>query len=394
MSKKSLLMIPGPIEVSPAVLEAFQSPPPSHLAPDFIEKFGHAIEMMREIWCASPESQPFVLAGSGTIAMDMAVCNVMEPGQRALVINTGYFSDRMAEMLRRRGVQLVEVGARPGAVPSVAGIEQALDARECDAIFATHVDTSTGVRVDAEAIAKIARERDILSVFDGVCATAGEAFEMAEWGADVYLTASQKAVGVPPGLALMVASPRAMEAREKLSTPPPMSIDWQEWLPIMTAYEERRGSYFSTPATNLVEALHASLAEISAYEYKGKEGISARVAAHKAVADGMRAAWKSLGLEMFPESPEVTANTLSAVMYPDDVDSGVLASIKERDVIVAGGLYPGRKQDYFRVGHMGHVVTEPERIEQTVRAIAEALVEHGHDADVEAAVAAAGEYLS
>jgi alanine-glyoxylate transaminase/serine-glyoxylate transaminase/serine-pyruvate transaminase len=389
MSTKDLLMIPGPIEVSPVVLDAFQSPPPSHVAPDFIEKFGRALEMMRQVWRSSADSQPFVIAGSGTIAMEMAVCNILEPGQRALVVNTGYFSDRMAEMLRRRGVQVTEVGAAPGSVPSLEGIEQALDARETHALFATHVDTSTGVRVDAEAIAQIASSRGILSVFDGVCATAAERFEMNDWGADIYLTASQKAVGVPPGLALMVASPRAIEARAALSVPPPMSIDFEQWSPIMKAYEERRGSYFSTPATNLVEALHASLAEILAYEFRGKTGVDARMAIHQRSADAMRAAWTSLGLELFPKSPELAANTLSAIMYPEGVDSGIIAGIKERGVIVAGGLYPGRKQDYFRVGHMGHVVTLPEELIKTVRAVGEALVEAGHEADVDEAVGTA-----
>jgi alanine-glyoxylate transaminase/serine-glyoxylate transaminase/serine-pyruvate transaminase len=393
MPNKNLLMIPGPIEVSPTVLEAFETPPPSHLAADFIENFGRSIEMMRQVWCAGPDSQPFVIAGSGTIAMEMAVCNLLEPGQRALVVNTGYFSDRMAEMLRRRGVQLTEVGARPGQVPSVDGLKQALEARPVDAIFATHVDTSTGVRIDAETICELARQYDVLSVFDGVCATAAEAFQMSEWGADVYLTASQKAVGVPPGLALMVASPRAMEARAALSEPPPMSLDWREWLPIMNAYEERRGSYFSTPATNLVNALEASLAEILAYEYRGERGISARVNAHQVAADAMRAAWTTLGLQLFPATDDLAANTLSAIMYPEGVDASTLADIKKRGVIVAGGLYPGRKQDYFRVGHMGHVITLPEELLKTVRAVAEALVDHGHDADVDAAVEAAAALL-
>jgi alanine-glyoxylate transaminase/serine-glyoxylate transaminase/serine-pyruvate transaminase len=393
MSNKNLLMIPGPIEVSPVVLEAFQNPPPSHVAPDFIEKFGRALEMMRQVWRSGPDSQPFVIAGSGTIAMEMAVCNVLEPGQRALVVNTGYFSDRMAEMLRRRGVQITEVGAAAGSVPSIEGLEQALEARETHAVFATHVDTSTGVRVDAKAIADLARAHDVLSIFDGVCATAAESFEMSDWGADIYLTASQKAVGVPPGLALMVASRRALDARAELSVPPPMSIDFEQWLPIMQAYEARRGSYFSTPATNLVEALHASLDEILGYNYRDLDGVDARMAIHQRSADAMRAAWKSLGLEVFPATPELCANTLSAVMYPDGVDSSVIADIKERGVIVAGGLYPGRKQDYFRVGHMGHVVTLPNELLKTVRAVGEALVEHGHQADVDAAVATAQEHL-
>lgn len=393
MSDKPVLMIPGPIEVSPAVLDAFETPPPSHLAPDFIEHFGAALAMMRRVWCASEQSQPFVIAGSGTIAMEMAVVNTVEPGDQVLVVNTGYFSDRMAEMLTRRGAQVTEVGAKPGEVPPIDQVEAALEGADFDALFATHVDTSTGVRIDARALAELADARGILSVFDGVCATAGEAFEMDAWGADVYLTASQKAVGVPPGLALMVASPRALEARAAMEVAPPMSIDAHEWRPIMRAYEERRGSYFSTPATNLVEALHASLSEILAYETGEKSGIQARLAAHQRAADAMRAAWTTLGLELFPARPEIAANTLSAILYPDGVDKSLVASIKKRGVVVAGGLYPGRQLDYFRVGHMGHVVTQPDVLLRTVEAVGEALVEHGHQADPAAAVRAAGEVL-
>ena len=98
---KPLLMIPGPIEVSPAVLEAFSTPPPGHLAPGVIEAFGASLAMMRRVWMADEHSQPFVVAGGGTVAMDMAAANLIEAGEHAVVVNTGYFSDRIAEMLRR-----------------------------------------------------------------------------------------------------------------------------------------------------------------------------------------------------------------------------------------------------------------------------------------------------
>lgn len=393
MPSDNLLMIPGPIEISEPVLAAFCTPPPSHLAPGFIERFGKALTMMRSVWQSGPDSQPFVIAASGTIAMEMAVCNVLEPGQRALVVNTGYFSDRMAEMLKRRGIAVTEVGAPAGDAPSSAEVEQALEAADVDALFATHVDTSTGVRVDAEALAKVADERGVLSVFDGVCATAAEDFQMYAWGADIYLTASQKAIGAPAGLALMVASPRAIKAREALSTPPPMSIDWHEWLPIMEAYEASRGSYFSTPATNLVEALYASIQEILAHDDGQGSGIRARLAAHGRAADAMRAAWTTLGLELFAARPELAANALSAILYPDGVDASVLGAIKDRGVVVAGGLYPGRKSDYFRVGHMGHVITQPKSLLHTVAAVGEALAEHGHSCDPKEAVDAAAAVL-
>jgi alanine-glyoxylate transaminase/serine-glyoxylate transaminase/serine-pyruvate transaminase len=385
-------MIPGPIEVSPSILEAFAGPPPSHVSPDLIEAFGEAVGMMRQVWRAAPDSQPFVLAGSGTLAMEMAATNVCAPGDRALVVNSGYFSDRMTTMLRRRGVTVDQVEAEVGDTPSLEDVEAALKSKAFDALFATHVDTSTGVRVDARGLAQLAGEHGALSVFDGVCATAAEQFEMAEWGADVYLTASQKAVGLPAGLALLVASKRALEARKRQKDPPPMSMDFEEWLPIMTAYEERRPSYFATPATNLIQALRVGLSEILASSHGDASGMPARFAIHEASASAMRAAWKSLGLRLLPDEA-IAANTLSAIRYPEGVDASLLAAIAERGVIVAGGLHPSCKGEYFRVGHMGYSATRPEDLLRTVDAVAGALADCGHAADAKAAQEAAASLL-
>lgn len=385
-----LLMIPGPIEISDAVIEAGSGAPPSHVSPPILEAMGAAVEAMRHVWCAGPTAQPFVVAGSGTIAMEMAVCNVLEPGDRALVVNTGYFSDRIAEMARRRGVEVVEVGAALGDAPALDAVGAALDDVKPKALLATHVDTSTGVRVDARGLAELARERGALSVFDGVCATAAERFEMAAWGADVYLTASQKAIGLPAGLALLVASERAQAARAAMKAAPPMSIDFAQWEPIMKAYEQRRPSYFSTPATTLVRALAVGLAEILGTS--GADGGMERCFdRHQRAADGFRAAWRAMGLDLVPVREELAANTLSAIRFPAGVGPSLVGAIKARGVIVAGGLHPAMKTEYFRVGHMGHVLTRPDELVRTVRAVAGALADVGYaGADADVAVTASG----
>lgn len=376
MSSRPLLMIPGPIEISPAVQAAFSVAPPGHLSAAVIEAFGRSIELMRELWQAAPSSQPFVVAGSGTLAMDMAVQNVVEPGERVVVVDTGYFSARMAEMLRRRGADVAVVAAPPGDAPALADVEAQMP---CKALFSTHVDTSTGVRVDAHALAALARRHGALSVFDGVCAAAAERFEMAAWDVDVYLTASQKAIGLPPGLALCVASERALAARDALRTPPMLSVDFHAWRPVMQAYEARKPSYFATPATNLILALAVALAE---------HDIAERVEAHQRTGEAMRAAWRALGLSLLPVRPELCANTMSAVCYPAGLDSALIGRIKARGVIVAGGLYPGLQATYFRVGHMGYATTRSEMIERTVQAIEDALIDAGHACDRGAGVAA------
>ena len=383
-------MIPGPVEVSPAVRDRFAEPPPGHLAPRFIEAFGASIERMRQVWAAAPSDQPFVVTGGGTLAMDMAAANLIEPGDRVLVVSTGYFSERLAEMLRRRGAAVVTVDATVGDAPALETVVTAADTGgpPPKALFATHVDTSTGVRLDPQPLVALARERGWLSVFDGVCATAGERFEMGAWGADVYLTASQKAVGLPAGLALLVAGPRALEARERRETaPPPMVLDWREWLPVMRAYEERRPAYFSTPATNLVLALEVGLTEILA------DGLPLRIALHERCGRAMRAAWRALGLQPVPVHPGLAANTMSALMFPAGVDASLIGRVLERGVVVAGGLHRAIRERYFRVGHMGYAVTRPEMLERTVRAVAEALGAGGRRVDTTGAVAAAAAVL-
>jgi len=386
-TQRRLLMIPGPIEVSPAVRDAFAVPPPGHLSPEVIEAFGASLEMMRRVWLAAPSSQPFAVAGSGTTAMEMAVANLIEPGDAAIVVNTGYFSDRMVEMLRRAGAEVVDLTAVPGEVPNVSRAAGAFDdfaraGKKVKALFATHVDTSTGALCDPRPLALLARERGALSVFDGVCATAAERFEMEAWDSDVYLSASQKAIGLPSGLALLVASARALATRDARKAPPPLASDWHAWHPIMQAYEARKPAYFATPPTNLILALSVGLREIL------EDGMEARFALHERGARALRVAWSSLGLRPVPAREQNAAHTLSALHFPSGVDATLVARVAERGVYVAGGLHPAIRGAYFRVGHMGYALTRADFLMRCVEAVAGALASFGNDVDGEAAVSA------
>lgn len=365
------MMIPGPIEFEPEVMIAVGAPTTSHVAPDFIESFGHALEMMREVWLA-PSGQPFIMAGSGTLAMDMAGANLVEQGDRALVISTGYFGDRYAELLRRYGAEVTVLRAPVGETVALQAVEAELKRTRYRLMTFTHVDTSTAVRVDPEPLGALGEKYGVITVLDGVCSVAGEVIRQDEWGIDVVLTASQKAVGVPPGLALLVVSPRAMEAWQKRKSPVGSYYsDWNHWLPVMKAYEERRPAYFGTPAVNLVSGLEVSLRLIL------KEGIEARFRRHSERGAAFREAMREMGLRMIPVSEEVCANTLSAPYYPEGVRGGdFMKAIASSDVILAGGLLPGIKDTYFRVGHMGSV-TEGD-ILATVAAVRSALSACGY----------------
>ena len=386
MKDRKLLMIPGPIEFTPKVLRAMGMATTSHQAPSFVAAFGQALERMREVFLC-PNGQPFIVTGSGTLAMDMAAANLVEPGDRALVVDTGYFSERFAAILARYGAEVTQVPAPAvGDTPALEAVEGALRETPCKLMTITHVDTSTAVLADVRQLAALGRDHGALVIVDGVCATAGEEMRQEEWGIDVALTASQKAIGVPPGLALLVAGPRAMETFRARRTPVPnYYADWTEWLPIMESYQARQPKYFATPAVNLIWALNESLGQVLA------EGLEARFARHRLLSQAFQSAMEALGLAQVPVRPEVAAHTLSAIYYPEGVDAKVLGAISEAGVILAGGLHPAIRARYFRVGHMGAVNAAD--ILATVGAVEVGLAKAGYSFETGAGLRAAQEMI-
>ncbi|MBA6154296.1 alanine--glyoxylate aminotransferase family protein [Gelidibacter gilvus] len=350
MKSRKLLMIPGPIEFENDVLQSMAIPTPSHVDPDFISVFSNCLELFKDV-CQSPSGQAFIVAGTGTLAMDMAAANLIESGDKALVVSTGYFGLRFAEILKRYGADIDLLETEVGDIVSMERIEQQLQAKTYKLLAFTHVDTSTAVLNDAKQIGALGKKHGVLTVLDGVCSVAGEDIKQDEWGIDVVLTASQKAVGVPPGLALLVASQKAMQAFEQRKSPVAnYYADWANWLPIMKAYENKQASYFGTPPVNLIIALEKSLKAIV------KEGIDKRVERHQRAGKAMRAALKAIGLEVLSKSDDIASNTLSAPYYPSQIDpSAFLQGINQEGIILAGGLLPDLKSKYFRIGHMGSV---------------------------------------
>jgi len=370
-----LLMIPGPTEFHSDVLAAMAHKGMSHVSPHFIACFSEAIKQTREVYLA-PDGQPIILSGSGTLGWDLITCNLVQPGEVVLVVNTGYFGDRWGECLQMYGAKVHHINAAPGDRPSVDQIVQAVRAHQSEVkmITFTHVDTSTGVRMNIKECAQAVRKivPDILIAVDGVCALAGEELRMTEWDIDAYLTGSQKAIGVPAGLSITVFRPRAMRRFESLTSNANFSrnyyVNLQRWLPVMKAYEEKQPSYFATPAVNLVYALNVGYKILLA-----NGGMEKRFQEHKNVATQFRQALRQLGYEFVPKEEDYAAYTMSAIKYPQ-FKSGkgpadFLQACIDNGAIFAGGLHKDIKSEYFRVGHMGVSSRTPEHIHQTVRAI-------------------------
>jgi alanine-glyoxylate transaminase/serine-glyoxylate transaminase/serine-pyruvate transaminase len=371
MKNRKLLMIPGPIEFDPQVLAAMAEPTTSHVAPNFIETFGQALERMRGVFL-SEDGQPFILAGSGTLAMDTTAANLVEPGEAVLLLVTGYFSDRFQTILERYGARVTRVEAPVGGRPALDEVEQALKGGSYKLLVTTHVDTSTSVITDVQGLASLSRKYGTLLIVDGVCSVAGEKLRMTEWGVDLALTASQKAIGVPPGLALLVAGPRALQAFARRKSPVfNYYADWNNWLPVMEAYQARKPAYFATPAVNLVNALNVSLGQILA------EGMETRFVRNQKIGQACKAGLAALGLGQIPLKPEYAAHTLSAPRYPQAVDGAkLLAAVNRLGVILAGGLHPACRAEYFRIGHMGACTLGD--LLATVGAVEQGLVECGY----------------
>lgn len=385
MDERRLLMIPGPIELEPDVLRALGHKTSSHVDPGFIEVFGRTLERVRTVFGANA-AQPFVLSGSGTLGMEVAAASLVEPGDPALVVETGYFGARMSSLLERLGASVTPLRAEPGRAPELSAIEAQLAARPFRIVTVTHVDTSTGVRAPVREIAALARAHGALCVVDGVCSVGAEALEHDAWGIDCTLTASQKALGAPPGLAVLCFSARALERmrtrRVKVAS---LYLDALEWLPIMQAYEARKPAYFATPAVNLVTALDASLAHLCA------EGMPARVARHGKMAGAIRAGLHALGLSILAEEA-LASSSITAIFYPEGAGPSLVAEIAAEGVTVAGGLLPELRAKYFRVGHMGAISASD--VLATLGAIERGLRRVGAKVELGAGLAAAQRALA
>lgn len=383
--ERKLLMIPGPISFDPEVLRAQARPSLSHVEADFGAIFGRALRSLHQVFMCE-KGQPFVLAGSGTLAMELAAANFVERGQRAVVVDTGWFSQRYADILKRYTDDVELVSGEVGAVPSLDKVEAALKARPAQMLTITHVDTSTGVIAPVKELAALARKHGALSVVDGICATAACEFRQDAWQVDICFTASQKAIGVPAGLGLTMLSEEAMQRFQQRQTPVPnYYCDINNWLPVMQAYEQDKVAYFATPAVNLIYALDVSLKQILA------EGMEPRFQRHARLGNAFQEGMRGLGLELLAK-PGLEAPTISAMYYPEGVDASLVGKVAANGVTIAGGVMPGLAPKYFRVGHMG--ACTPSDIVATIGAIERGLLECGAKVQLGAGLAAAQQILS
>lgn len=229
------LLIPGPIEFDDAVLQSMSHYSESHVGPAFVATFGETLSMLRKLFQTTNEkSQPFVISGSGTLGWDLVAANLVEPGDEVLVLHTGYFADSFADCFEVYKAKPTQLKAPIGDRPQLDEIEKVLKEKKYRAITVTHVDTSTGVLSEIKALSELVHRvsPDTLVVVDAVCSVGSEEIQFDNWNLDVVLTASQKGIGCPAGLSIMMVSDRAIERFKARKTPPGSYFaSFKNWLP-------------------------------------------------------------------------------------------------------------------------------------------------------------------
>lgn len=344
-SGRHFLQLPGPTNTPERVLRAMSKPTIDHRGPEFQELTHRVLEGLRRVF--KTEHTVVVYPASGSGAWEATLANTLSPGDRVLAFDQGFFAGKWAAIAERFGL---EVDLRPWDLRRGLTAEAVTDALAADAagdvkaVMVVHNETSTGVTTDIEAIGRAMKEsgHPAMLFVDAVSSLAATDLRHDEWSLDVTLTGSQKGLMLPPGLAMVAVSPRALEASRDARLP----VSYWSWADHI---ERNADGFFPyTPATHLLYGLDEALSML------GDEGLDAVFARHALFGRTTRAAVDGWGLEDFAASEEESSAAATAVLVPEGHDADALRSlILERfDMSLGTGLgaVEGR---VFRIGHLG-----------------------------------------
>ncbi|MGB8181634.1 MAG: aminotransferase class V-fold PLP-dependent enzyme [Stellaceae bacterium] len=342
------LFIPGPTNLPFRVRQAMDVPLEDHRAPDFPAFTLPLFQDLKKVF-KTEKGQVFVFPSSGTGGWESAISNTLSPGDGVLVAVFGQFSHLWADMCRRHGLAVDVIETEWGEGAPAEEYQRRLEAdkaHKIKAVLVCHNETATGVTSDVAAVRKAldAAKHPALLFVDGVSSIASIDFRMDEWGADVVVSGSQKGFMLPPGLAIVGVSQKALEANKKAQLPR-CFFDYADMI------KTNKDGYFPyTPATTLLRGLRASLDMLFA---EGLENVFAR---HHRLAEAVRRGVTAWGLTLCAKEPKWYSDTVSAVCVPKSFNSDdvIKAAYHRYQVSLGTGLskVAGR---VFRIGHLGHV---------------------------------------
>ena len=334
-----ILLGPGPSLTSPRVMRAMAAPTISALDPLMIALLDDVRARLTRLFRAPKGSFAFAVSGTGTSGMETVVANLVREGTRALVVVTGYFGDRLAQMCERYGASVKRLPVEWGRACDPDALGRALDAAPADVVAMVHAETSTGVLNPIEQLAAIAREHDAIVLVDAVTSFGGHELDVGAWGVDACYSCTQKCLSAPSGLAPVVFGPRALERRVKCRS---FYFDLQ----LLEDYWLER-KYHHTMSSVLVYALAEALAIVE------EEGLDARWARHERNHRALLEGLGVLGLSVLPPQGE-RLWTLNAVRVPPGADEAAVRRhlLEEFNIEIGTGLGPLAGK-IWRVGLMG-----------------------------------------
>lgn len=339
--RKKYLLAPGPTPVPPEILLAMAHPIIHHRAPEFAELMGKVRENLK--WLFQTRQEVMTLASTGTGGMESAVSNFVSPGDRVLVINGGKFGERWLKLCQVYGAKVEEIKVEWGYSVDPNRVAEALKKDpSIRAVYVQASESSTGVAHNVKALGEIVKPLEgTLLVVDAVSAMGVFDLQMDEWGLDVVVTGSQKALMLPPGLAFVGVSEKGWRAAEKAK-----NAKFYFNLKKERDSQSKNQTAF-TAAVSLIVGLHEVLTRLRA------EGLPAIFARHQLLAKATRQAMLAAGLTLFPkESP---SDALTAVNAPEGVDGqAVYKTLREKYQITAAGGQDHLKGKIFRIAHMGY----------------------------------------
>jgi aspartate aminotransferase-like enzyme len=340
---KNLLFIPGPVTVAEPVLAATAQPMIDHRGPEFKALLRSISARMRPIF-GTQTADVLVLGSSGTGGLEAAVGNLFGPGDRVLACPIGVFGQRLIALARTFGCEVEILDAPWGGATDANALRARLNAlgERFDGVLLTHNETSTGAQNDMAALADAVRGHGAYTVVDSVSGLAASDFRMDDWGFDVVVAASQKALAAPPGLAMVAVAPRAWERIDANAGAQRFYFDLRKAREFATI-----GETPWTPPVSVVFGLDAALDE---FERIGASAVHERLARY---ARAVRVAAHALGLELFSQEG-AHSPTVVAIRLPAGIDGDVIRkSLRESRGVVVGGGQKELKGKIIRIGTMG-----------------------------------------
>ncbi len=375
---ETLLMIPGPTMVSPRVLKAMSKSIVNHRSAVFGEILNDTNDMMSEVF--QTENKSYLITGSGTAAMEAALGNVIEKGDKILNIVGGKFGERFMQITETHQGNPVELEVEWGHAVNPDDVRYILEEEEdIKAVTIVHNETSTGVANPIEEVGKILKDYDALYVVDTVSSLGGADVQVDNYGIDMCVTGSQKCLAAPPGMAAITLNDDAWDIVDKTES--------KSYYLDMKSYRKSGDKKVPetpyTPSVSLMYAMNEALNVIM------EEGLEARIKRHEQAAKATINGVKAMGLELFAKE-DVSSTTVTAINIPEGMtDKNLRGTMRNKYRIELAGGQDHLKGNVFRIGHMGNI--SHREIISTIAALEMALKEFGYEVELGSGVAAVQE---